>query len=114
MSRFMLLLALLPLLVWPNANANDYEREGCSCMECPSNNSKIVNIGAVIDFKSRVGKEQKTAMEIAVQDVNRQSCYYKLVLNFNDSHSNPSRARKVAAGKVLLNHFLLFPFFFGI
>ena len=94
MSQFVLSLALLPLLMWSEANANDHERER-SCIDY-----KIVNIGAVIDFNSRVGKEQKTAMEVAIQDVNHQSCY-KLVLNFNDSHWNPSRT--VAAGNVQLS-----------
>ncbi|KAG4953535.1 hypothetical protein JHK87_039129 [Glycine soja] len=93
MSSFPLLWVLLLLWVWSEAIANannDYEIEG-SNIECPILNSKIVvNIGAIIDLSSRVGKEQKTAMEVAMEDVNRQSCY-KLALNFNNNtHGNPS------------------------
>ncbi|KAF7830620.1 glutamate receptor 2.7-like [Senna tora] len=48
----------------------------------------IVNIGAIIDSTSRVGKEQKTALEMAIQDVNHLTCF-KLVLNyFNDPYHN--------------------------
>ncbi|KAG5098886.1 hypothetical protein JHK82_048740 [Glycine max] len=63
-----------------------------SNIECPIilNSKIVVNIGAIIDLSSRVGKEQKTAMEVAIEDVNRQSCY-KLALNFNNiTHRNPS------------------------
>ncbi|XP_027368159.1 glutamate receptor 2.7-like [Abrus precatorius] len=91
---FMLLLVLMLQLVWSEAiaNANDYEIEG-NHTKCPTFNSKIiVNIGAAIDLSSRVGKEQKTAMEIAIKDINSQSCY-ELLLNFydNSQYRNPSR-----------------------
>lgn len=111
MSSFPLLWVLLLLWVWSEAIANannDYEIEG-SNIECPILNSKIVvNIGAIIDLSSRVGKEQKTAMEVAMEDVNRQSCY-KLALNFNNNtHGNPSPTI-LAAGNVQFLHFIVFP-----
>ncbi|KAL4372475.1 hypothetical protein S245_022055 [Arachis hypogaea] len=90
MSRWLSMLSLallLPLIVWSKANdSKDHEREGRrSCIDY-----KILNIGAIIDFHSLIGMEQKIAMEVAIKDVNSILSCYKLVLNFNDSHRNPS------------------------
>ncbi|KAG5561805.1 hypothetical protein RHGRI_004747 [Rhododendron griersonianum] len=46
-----------------------------------------VNIGAVIDADSRVGKEQKVAMEIAVENFNNTSTQHKLSLHFQAAYA---------------------------
>jgi len=64
------------------------------------NDSKVTNIGAIIDVNSRTGKEEKTAMEIAVQKFNNGSPNHKLSLYFQDSRSSPLQAAR--AGNILL------------
>jgi len=91
MAPLLVLSLLLSLLIWSSPKAGD---RGVHCLNSPP---KVVNIGAVIDFTSRLGKEQKMAMEIAIQDVNRFSSSNKLVLKFYNSGGNPARA--VRAGK---------------
>ncbi|XP_027939710.1 glutamate receptor 3.2-like isoform X1 [Vigna unguiculata] len=102
MSPFQLLLVLAVLLlcVWSEAvaNANDDEIKRSNIDECSMLKFKIVvNIGAAIELNSRVGKEQKIAMEVAIEDVNRQSCY-ELALNYSyNIHRNPSSPTMFAA-----------------
>ncbi|KAK7376901.1 hypothetical protein VNO80_02320 [Phaseolus coccineus] len=100
MSLFRLLWVLLLWMVWSEAiaNANDYEIKGNIIGESSILKSKIVvNIGAAIELNSRVGKEQKIAMEVAIEDVNRQSCY-ELALNYSyNIHRNPSSPTMLAA-----------------
>ncbi|PSR98616.1 Glutamate receptor 2.7 like [Actinidia chinensis var. chinensis] len=50
-------------------------------------------IGAIIDVSSRIGKEQKVAMEIAAQNFNNASTKHKLALYFQ----NPGRGALQAA-----------------
>ena len=50
-------------------------------------------IGAIIDASSRIGKEQKVAMEIAAQNFNNTSTKHKLALYFQ----NPGRGTLQAA-----------------
>ena len=50
-----------------------------------ANEEKITNIGAIIDVNSRIGKEQKVAMEIAARNFNNSSKKQKLSLHFQDS-----------------------------
>ena len=57
-----------------------------------SNNQKVVNIGVIVDFDSRIGREQKAAMEIAARSFNDSSTNYKLLLNFQDSRREALRA----------------------
>jgi len=57
----------------------------------------IMSIGAVLDLSSQIGKHQKIAMEIAVQDFNRFSCS-KLLLKIKNS--NGSSAQAVASGNI--------------
>ncbi|XP_024024752.1 glutamate receptor 2.4-like [Morus notabilis] len=52
------------------------------------NNEKVTNIGAIVDITSRIGKEQKVAMEIAAQNFNNKSKNHKLSLYFQDSASS--------------------------
>ena len=64
-------------------------------------------IGAIIDSSSRIGKEQKVALQMAVEDfyeVSNQS----LLLQIEDSHGEPIRAG--LAGKSM--YFLVF--FYGL
>ena len=54
-----------------------------------------MSIGAVLDLGSLMGKQQKIAMEVAVQDFNRLSCS-KLDLKMKNSRGNSAQA--VAGG----------------
>jgi ionotropic glutamate receptor len=47
--------------------------------------TKVTNIGGIIDVTSRIGKEQKIAIEIAAESFNRYSETNKLSLHFQDS-----------------------------
>jgi len=42
--------------------------------------NEVTNIGAIIDVNSRIGKEEKIGMEIAVQNFNKSSNTHKLSL----------------------------------
>lgn len=58
-----------------------------------ANNSRnVTNIGAIINANGRIGKEQKTAMEIAAENFNNRSKTHKLILHFRDSGRDPFRA----------------------
>ncbi|TKY63113.1 glutamate receptor 2.9 [Spatholobus suberectus] len=59
--------------------------------------NSIISIGAVLDLSSQMGKHQKIAMEIAVQEFNRSNCS-KLDLKIRNSHGNSAQA--VARGNV--------------
>lgn len=71
-----------------------------SSSQCSRSN---MSIGAVLDLSSQMGKHQKIAMEIAVQDFNRLSCS-KLDLKIRNSHGDS--AQPVASGNVSV-HFQL-------
>ncbi|KAJ6935634.1 hypothetical protein NC652_010602 [Populus alba x Populus x berolinensis] len=58
--------------------------------------SKVTNIGAIIDVNSRTGKQEKTAMEIAVQKFNNGSPNHNLSLYFQDSRRSPLQAARAA------------------
>jgi len=64
---------------------------------CISTTSRpiMMKIGAVLDLDSLVGKQQKIAMEIAVQEFNSLSCS-KLDLNIQNSRGISARA--IASG----------------
>ena len=49
----------------------------------------VTNVGAIINVNSRIGKEQKAAMEIAAESFNDQSNTHELVLHFRDSGREP-------------------------
>ena len=59
---------------------------------CPLHRHIMGNIGGVIDYRSRVGKEQKVAMEMAVEDFSRSSCSKQLTLQLEDSRGDSARA----------------------
>ncbi|XP_050369566.1 glutamate receptor 2.7-like [Argentina anserina] len=56
----------------------------------------VTNIGAIIDFNSRFGKEQKAAMEIAAENFNNLSETHELIIHFQDSVRDPFRAAYAA------------------
>ncbi|KAK7841024.1 glutamate receptor 3.1 [Quercus suber] len=58
--------------------------------EAANTTSEVTNIGAIIDVSSRIGKEEKTAMEIAAGDFNNHSkTDHKLFLHFQDPGQTP-------------------------
>lgn len=64
---------------------------------CPMTKT-VADVGAVFYYNSRVGREQKVAMDLAVQDWNRLTCSKQLVLQLKDSHGNSAQA--TSAGKL--------------
>ncbi|XP_077228734.1 glutamate receptor 3.3-like [Tasmannia lanceolata] len=59
------------------------------------------NIGAIIDANSHIGREEKIAMEIAIQDFNNSSPTTRLALHISDSSGSPLQA--VSAVEELIN-----------
>lgn len=65
-----------------NANQRRYN------YNCSMHRNAVTNIGVVINGNTRVGKEQKIAMKIAVRDLYSDSCS-QITLHFRDfSHSS--------------------------
>lgn len=62
--------------------------------EISSGDNKVIPIGAMIDINSRVGKEQRIAMDIAAQNYNNTSNTYKLALHFQEPAKNSFRANE--------------------
>ncbi|VVA36064.1 PREDICTED: glutamate receptor [Prunus dulcis] len=60
------------------------------------NSSNVTNVGAIINGNSRIGKEQKTAMEIAAETFNNRSKTHKLILHFRNSSTDPFLAASAA------------------
>lgn len=58
-----------------------------------ANNNNVTCIGLIIDVNTRIGKEEKIAMEIAAQNYNTSSKTQKLSLYIQDS------LRVTSAGK---------------
>nr|DAD21117.1 TPA_asm: hypothetical protein HUJ06_022580 [Nelumbo nucifera] len=75
---------------------------GLSSVNGDSSGDTTVNIGAIVNANSRIGKEQKLAIEIAVQNFNNNSTNknpnrtYKLVLHVRDSDRDPLQAASAA------------------
>ncbi|MBA0788566.1 hypothetical protein Gotri_026746 [Gossypium trilobum] len=62
-----------------------------------TNANKLIKIGAIIDIHSSTGREEKTALDIAVQSFNsNESNNHKLSLHIQDSGRNPLLAATVA------------------
>ncbi|KAJ6364278.1 hypothetical protein OIU76_029260 [Salix suchowensis] len=61
-----------------------------------NNDRRVTNIGAIIDYNSRTGKEMRTAMGIAVRKFNNGSPNHKLSLKFQDSRRSPLQAAHAA------------------
>jgi hypothetical protein len=66
----------------------------------------IISIGAVLDLDSLMGKHQKIAMEIAVEEFNNHLSSSKLDLQIKDSHG--SSAQVIASGNAPSNVFCYF------
>lgn len=58
-------------------------------VEAEIRTNKVTNIGAIIDVNSRIGKEEKTALEMAVQDFNDISTNHELSLHFRHPGGDP-------------------------
>ncbi|KAI3710201.1 hypothetical protein L2E82_39975 [Cichorium intybus] len=58
--------------------------------------NQTTNIGVIIDESTRAGKEQKTAIEIAVRKVNSGSNDRKLAIHFKNSSGDPLEAASSA------------------
>ncbi|CAK7347540.1 unnamed protein product [Dovyalis caffra] len=85
MSRFVLFFMLLPLLLESKAKGSE------AGDNCPLTHPIMGKIGGVIDHSSRVGKEQKVAMEMVVEDYFRSSCSKQLTLQLEDFGGDSSR-----------------------
>ncbi|KAM0054594.1 putative periplasmic binding protein-like I [Helianthus debilis subsp. tardiflorus] len=58
--------------------------------------NQTTNIGVIIDEVSRAGKEQKTAIEIAVQKLSSDPRNHKLAIHFKNSKGDPLEAASSA------------------
>ncbi|XP_076944444.1 glutamate receptor 2.7-like [Bidens hawaiensis] len=66
--------------------------------------NRTTNIGVIIDEGSRAGKEQKTAIEIAVQKLNSGSKHHKLAIHFKNSKGDPLEAASSASDLIDKQH----------
>ena len=67
--------------------------------EAVNTTNEVTNIGAIIDVSSRLGKEEKIAMEIAAENFNNHhSKSHKLSLYFKDPGKDPLQV--VSAGQL--------------
>ncbi|KAK9936487.1 hypothetical protein M0R45_013327 [Rubus argutus] len=60
------------------------------------NQKIVINVGAILNLKSRAGKQQKTAMDIASKNFNDLSKTHILNLHFGDSDRDPLIAASAA------------------
>ena len=58
----------------------------------------ILRIGGVVDYTSRVGKEQKVAMEIAVQHISHSTSTTTARLDLQLQDTRPNSTSPAAAG----------------
>ncbi|KAJ6707135.1 GLUTAMATE RECEPTOR [Salix viminalis] len=58
-------------------------------VEAAIGTNKVTNIGAIIDVNSRIGKEEKTALEMAVQNFNLISTNHELALHLRHPGEDP-------------------------
>ncbi|OIV91707.1 hypothetical protein TanjilG_26560 [Lupinus angustifolius] len=68
----------------------------CYLVEATNADNEVISIGAIIDGNSRIGKEQKVAMEIAAQSYNNTTKSFKLALYFRNSTKGPLTAISLA------------------
>ncbi|KAG7941464.1 hypothetical protein I3843_16G044700 [Carya illinoinensis] len=91
LSFFLVLLLLMAVA------SKSFAREGETNMNCPMRKAvHHVNAGAVLYYDSRMGKEQKVAMDMAARDLHRLNCSTHVVLHLKDSHGNSARATSTA------------------
>ncbi|MFQ6644625.1 hypothetical protein Gotur_019375, partial [Gossypium turneri] len=80
-----------------NHEAASSEAADVEMLYIPETDNKVTNIGAIIDVDSRIGKEEKTALEIAVQSFNNNvSNNRKLSLYIQNSRRDPLLAATAA------------------
>ena len=89
------LLGIFPLMAKSEVSAQGRNVQYCSI----NHHHEIGSIGVVVDQSSRVGKEQKIGVEMAVHDFNRESHCSKVDLHIQDSQGNSARA--ASAGNML-------------
>jgi hypothetical protein len=94
MSPLLFFFLVLPLLLESKAKAIE-AGDNCSLIT----HQITGKIGGVINYSSRLGKEQKVAMEMAVEDYFRSSCSKQLTLQLEDSGGDSSRV--ASASKAL-------------
>ncbi|GAB4827036.1 hypothetical protein Ancab_033916 [Ancistrocladus abbreviatus] len=61
-----------------------------------ANNVTAINIGVIVNENSRIGKEQKVAVQIAADNFNSKSDHLKLSLHLRNSDGNPLQAASAA------------------
>ncbi|KAL5558844.1 hypothetical protein UlMin_035055 [Ulmus minor] len=89
---FFLLFVML-VMTGSKATFNGYKENKKSCEAAKE--VVLARIGGVIDLTCRVGKEQKIAMEMALEDIYNSTCD-KLDLHLKDSQGKPARAAATA------------------
>ncbi|KAL5558849.1 hypothetical protein UlMin_035060 [Ulmus minor] len=87
---FFLFIPVFVLAVAESKAKANVDRGIKSC-EAIEEELSVARIGGVINLKSRMGKEQKIAMEMALEDISGSTCA-KLDLHLKDSQANPARA----------------------
>ncbi|KAF5473017.1 hypothetical protein F2P56_009664 [Juglans regia] len=71
------------------------------CLLCASingaeaNNKTVMSMGIIIDVNTRIGKEEKTAMEIAVQNYNTSSKSHQVSLHFRHALRSVTAAEEM-------------------
>ena len=95
----LLLLLLLEVVSKGKADVGGEKNKAASLS---LNHTVIGTIGGVVDFTSRMGKEQKVAMEMAVKDICGSGCHKRLRLHVNDSCG--SSARTASTSKIIYHY----------
>ena len=106
-SFFMVLFIVLNLSILAvslKATAITNERGNNKCSSALTTGAVAARIGGVVDYTTRIGKEQKLAMEIALEDYinnfDSSITCFKLDLLIKDSQGNPARA--AASGNIYI------------
>ncbi|KAJ0081248.1 hypothetical protein Patl1_10590 [Pistacia atlantica] len=68
----------------------------CHGVEAANSDTGVTNVGAIIDENSHIGKQEITAMNIAVQSFNSNSRNHKLSLHIRDHGRDPFQAATAA------------------
>lgn len=61
------------------------------------------SLGAIVDYSSRAGKEERIAMKIAMDDLHARRICPRPDFHIKDSHGSPSQA--IDAGKSVSSQF---------
>ncbi|KAJ4838990.1 hypothetical protein Tsubulata_048868, partial [Turnera subulata] len=79
---------------------------------CTFNHQRVLgSVGGVIDYSSRVGKEQRIAIEMAVQDFsNSNNCSKQLALWLEDSSGSLAKAASASKASLLSSRLLFSTF----